>query len=110
VLVRHGVRDHSPGDALEHRVSRGVIAVMVRVKEDIDAPIVRPRLQPIEERSRLGGKLGVDDGDRTGVHEPTNGAATHGERADVPAQRREHGLSLRRIQHARERRPSEGNA
>jgi hypothetical protein len=110
VEISHAVRDDAPGDATEHGVSGRVVGVMVRVEQHVDAAVARPRLQPVEQSARLGGKLRVDDGYAAGIHQPSHRSATHCERADVAADRREYGLRLRRLPSERGEGPGDGDA
>jgi hypothetical protein len=104
------VRHDTARDAAEHRVSRGVIAVMVGVEQHINRTVVRPRLQPGEQSLRLGRKLRVDHGDAPSVHQPADSASAHRERPHVAAHWCEHGLPLQTRPVEREDRPPEGDA
>ncbi len=89
VLIGHPVGDHHACDTTKDGIARGVVAVMVRVDQHVHAAVVRPRLKPVEQRARLGGKLRVDDGDAARMHQPADGSTPHREGTDVAADGRE---------------------
>ena len=84
---RHvAVRDVLRSRGTEHGVARRVVAVMVRVDEEVDLP--RAHLLEIAERDRRRVReLRVDDDEAVGRHEHADGAAASREDADVAAQR-----------------------
>ena len=80
------MRDVLRGRRAEHDVARRVVAVMVRVDEEVDLP--RAHLLEIAQRDfRRVRELRIDDDEAVGRHEHADGAAASGEDADVAAQR-----------------------
>ena len=70
----------------EDGIAGRVIAVMVRIDQDVD--LSRAHLLEIAQRDRrCVGKLRIDDHDAVGRHEHADGASPTGEDADVASQR-----------------------
>ena len=80
---------------LEHGVAAGVIAVMVRVDQQIDGPR-RPRLDAVEALLRGIRKLRVHHDHAIRRDQPPDGAAARGEKAGVTPHRRERARHRRR--------------
>src|SRR5690606_11502879 len=91
-----------------HAVAAGVVAVVVRVEEDVDLPPAGTCVQPLQERPGRLGELRVHHDDAVAVHQVPDRAAAHGEVPDVAADRREHGLLAGAQQHAGEAGAGEG--
>jgi hypothetical protein len=84
-----------------------VVAVMMRVDEEVDLATAGTLVQSAQARRCLSGELAVNHDDGARVHQITDGAATHGEVADVPADGREDRLRRLTLPGAREGRPAE---
>jgi hypothetical protein len=80
--------------ASEGDVAARVIAVVVRVDEEVDAAIVRALIETSETRGCFRRKLAVDDRNGTRIHEESDGAAAHREVSDVTPDWREYSLRL----------------
>ena len=86
VLVRDDLLRH----ALEDDVAAGVIAMMMRVDQPIDASSLRALVEAVEEQLRGVRKLRVDDDHAVRIDEIADRAAAGREVADVAANRCEH--------------------
>ena len=96
------MRDDLGGRGPEDDIARRVVAVMMRVDEEVDLAL-RHVLQVAERDCRRVLKLRIDDDDAVGRHEHADGAAAAAEHADVAAQRIERGLRRLRAAVWRER-------
>jgi hypothetical protein len=94
--VRHDLRDRR----LHGLVAARVVAVVMRVDEQVDLPR-GARLQSLEEERGGVGELAVDDDDRIGRDEVADRPAARGEQADVAPHVLEHGRGRRLLAAAR---------